>query len=276
MPRFFFGLDAEKDNRGGRGIVRTRTRTRPMTANLRHTLLSVRDLLVTGGPFIVLAIALLALAYWLLDPTPPKRVVLATGPDQGAYAEFGKRYVKALKEYGIEVELRSTQGAAENLQLLEDPDFGRRHRVRAGRCRRRRAAADEADDDRLVSLGSLFYEPVWLFYRADSAQRLLDAPTLDEPVAAAALAPQHRRSRQRRAEPGARLIEANRIDRRRTDAAAPGADAGGGGAARRRDRCPGVRLGARVADGADAAADAGHPALRLRPGRRLCAPLRRS
>ena len=95
-----------------------------MPATLRHTLLSVRDLLATVGPFVVLAIALLALAYWVLDPAPPKRVVLATGDAQGAYAEFGKRYVQALKEYGIQVELRSTQGAAENLKLLEDPASG--------------------------------------------------------------------------------------------------------------------------------------------------------
>jgi len=148
-----------------------------MTANLRHTLLSFRDLLVTGGPFIVLTIALLALAYWMLDPTPPKRVVLATGADQGAYAEFGKRYVQALREYGIAVELRSTQGAAENLKLLEDPNSGVDIAfVQGGAGEERRA--DDAEDPQLVSLGSLFYEPVWLFYRSDSAQRLLHAPTL--------------------------------------------------------------------------------------------------
>ncbi|MGH8797971.1 MAG: TAXI family TRAP transporter solute-binding subunit, partial [Caldimonas sp.] len=68
-----------------------------MPATLRHTLLSFRDLLATAGPFIALALALLALAYWMLDPAPPKKVVLATGPAQGAYAEFGARYVQALK-----------------------------------------------------------------------------------------------------------------------------------------------------------------------------------
>ena len=50
-----------------------------MPATLRHTLLSFRDLLATFGPFIVLAAALLVLAYWILDPTPPRKVVLATG-----------------------------------------------------------------------------------------------------------------------------------------------------------------------------------------------------
>ena len=53
---------------------------------LRNTLLSTRDLLVTTGPFVVLVVALLVLAYWALDPSPPKRVVLATGPANGALA----------------------------------------------------------------------------------------------------------------------------------------------------------------------------------------------
>ena len=78
---------------------------------LRYTLLSARDLVVTAGPFLLVAALLLGLAYWVLDPNPPKKVVLATGQDQGAYAEFGKRYAAALKLHGIQVELRRTQGA---------------------------------------------------------------------------------------------------------------------------------------------------------------------
>ncbi|HZT54734.1 MAG TPA: TAXI family TRAP transporter solute-binding subunit [Burkholderiaceae bacterium] len=156
-----------------------------MPTILRHTLLSFRDLLATFGPFIVLTCGLLALAYWVLDPTPPKKVVLATGTDQGAYAEFGKRYAEILKGYGITVELRATEGAAENLRLLRDPNSGVDIAfVQGGAGERARKQADSvsrADDDDeagLVSLGSLFVEPVWLFYRTDSAERLLKAPAL--------------------------------------------------------------------------------------------------
>jgi ABC-type nitrate/sulfonate/bicarbonate transport system substrate-binding protein len=148
-----------------------------MPNQLRHTLLSFRDLLVTFGPFIVLAVALLGLAYWALDPNPPTKVVLATGADQGAYAEFGKKYVQAMKAYGITVELRPTQGAAENLQLLRDPASGVDIAFVQGGADDRTAREDE-EDTNLVALGSLFFEPVWLFYRTDSAQRLLKAPTL--------------------------------------------------------------------------------------------------
>ena len=154
----------------------------PMTAKLRHTLLSFRDLLATAGPFILLAIALLALAYWLLDPTPPQRVVLATGPDQGAFAEFGKRYAQELEAATASRSSCARRRARpRTCALLRRPEVGRRHRLRAGRCRAERRKADDAEDDALVSLGSLFYEPVWLFYRKDSAQRLLKRADADEP-----------------------------------------------------------------------------------------------
>ncbi len=72
-----------------------------MSKALRSTLLSLRDLLLSAGPLAFLAVGLLALAYWWLNPTPPKSVTLATGPAQSAYEEFGKRYQKALAAEGI-------------------------------------------------------------------------------------------------------------------------------------------------------------------------------
>lgn len=145
---------------------------------LRHTLLSARDLLITAGPFLLIALVLLGLAYVALDPKPPKKVVLATGPEQGAYAEFGKRYAAWLKQRGIQVVLRHTQGAAENLALLRDPHSDVDIAFMQGGSDGIRAAGEDASDDRLASLGSLFFEPVWLFYREDAAQHLLKTDRL--------------------------------------------------------------------------------------------------
>lgn len=151
-----------------------------MTNLLRHTLLSVREFIVTAGPFVLLALLLLYVAYVVLDPMPPKRVVLATGAPQGAYAEFGKRYQALLAQQGVTVELRETQGAAENLKLLRDPQAGVDLAfVQGGADLDQATAADaEAANAGLESLGSLFYEPVWLFYREDAARRLLKRPAL--------------------------------------------------------------------------------------------------
>ena len=148
---------------------------------MKFTRLSLRELAITAGPFVLLAVALLVLAYQALQPNPPRKVVLATGVAQGAYAEFGKRYAEQLARHGITVELRATQGAAENLALLRDPASGVDLAFVQGGADladSNPAAAEAGPDAGLVSLGSLFYEPVWLFYREAAAQRLVQAPTL--------------------------------------------------------------------------------------------------
>jgi hypothetical protein len=130
---------------------------------IRYTLLSARDLLVAIGPFALLAIGLLALAYWWLDPNPPRQVRLATGPAQSAYEAFGERYRKALAVHGIDVVLVPSEGSSANLQMLRDgrADLGF---VQGGSGER-----DANEESGLVSLGSLFVEPVWLFYREEAA-----------------------------------------------------------------------------------------------------------
>ncbi len=143
-----------------------------MPHTLRYTLLSLREMLLSAGPFALLTIALLGLTYWWLDPNPPKRVVLATGPAQSAYSEFGKRYAEALGRYGIQVDLLTTEGSSDNLEKLRtgQADLGF---VQGGT-----ADIGYDEEDALVSLGSLFVEPLWLFYREDSARRLRKSETV--------------------------------------------------------------------------------------------------
>jgi TRAP transporter TAXI family solute receptor len=137
---------------------------------LRDTLVVGRELALAWGPFILIGVALLALAYWALDPAPPKRVVLATGPERSPYDEFGKRYKAELARYGIEVVLKPTHGSFENRRLLRDAkrevDLAF---VQGGSSDADRAVDEDQAGPQLVSLGSLFYEPVWVFYRSKTA-----------------------------------------------------------------------------------------------------------
>jgi ABC-type nitrate/sulfonate/bicarbonate transport system substrate-binding protein len=146
-----------------------------MPKAIRYTLVSIRELLISAGPFAIMAVALLVLAYVWLDPAPPKRVTLATGPAQSAYDEFGKRYKKALAANGIEVVLLPSQGSSENLRLLRQgkADLGF---VQGGS--NERATTEESG---LESLGSLFVEPVWLFYREDSARKVAATASANTP-----------------------------------------------------------------------------------------------
>jgi TRAP-type uncharacterized transport system substrate-binding protein len=140
---------------------------------IKQTLLSARDLLITLGPFLLIAAALLAGTYYALDPTPPKRVVLATGPAQSDDAVFGALYAEELKPFGIEVVLRETDGSSENRRLLmdenEDVDLAF---IRGGSSEAILAVDEEEGDWSLESLGSLFYEPIWIFYRGGAIANL--------------------------------------------------------------------------------------------------------
>jgi TRAP transporter TAXI family solute receptor len=139
-------------------------------AKLRQ-LLSVRDfwLVVLGS------LAILVATYWLafqfVQPMPPKRIVMTTGPEGGAYRKFAERYRDALAHDGIEVELRPSAGSVENLRRLRDESSG----VSVGFVQGGVGVPEENDD--LVSLASLYYEPLWVFYRkALAAHDTIDLP----------------------------------------------------------------------------------------------------
>jgi TRAP transporter TAXI family solute receptor len=144
-----------------------------MARVIRDTLISARELALAIGPFIALALLLLAGAYYLLKPTPPRHVVLATGSAQGAYAEFGRRYAEELKRHGIVVELRSTPGSRENLRLLRDSKRDVEIAFVQGGASETLRPQDKAEEQvPVMSLGSMFYEPVWIFYREGVAKKL--------------------------------------------------------------------------------------------------------
>ena len=114
---------------------------------------------VIFGPAALLVILAFVVAYQFIKPAPPDRVVMATGSAEGAYHAFAQRYAERLGREGIELELRTTAGSVENLALLQSGDVELAF-VQGG--------VDAGPDaSPLTSLGSLYYEPLWLFVRRD-------------------------------------------------------------------------------------------------------------
>jgi len=56
----------------------------------------------------------------IVDPAAPRKIVLATGEDGGANQNFGVKYAEVLGRNGISVELKTTAGSVENLELFAD------------------------------------------------------------------------------------------------------------------------------------------------------------
>jgi TRAP transporter TAXI family solute receptor len=118
---------------------------------------------------LIVLIPIVAVAIWwilaALRPLPPRMVVMATGPQGGAYAELGTRYRAILAREGFELRLLPTAGALENLARLRDPRSG----VSVGFVQAGSTSAGESPD--LTSLGTICYEPLWFFFRGISEIR---------------------------------------------------------------------------------------------------------
>ncbi len=121
--------------------------------------LSWHDLFFVALPLLLVV----GLAFWgaaqFIKPAPPNRLVISTGGEGGAYQRFAIQYKEVLARYGIELVGKPSAGATENLQRLRDAavdiDVGF---IQGGTAR-------IAENDSLVSLGDLYYEPLWIFYR---------------------------------------------------------------------------------------------------------------
>jgi TRAP-type uncharacterized transport system substrate-binding protein len=126
--------------------------------------MAVRELLRANWHVVTIATtasAIFCAAILLLQTMPPRTIVMATGPEGGAYQEVGKQYKVALQRSGEHIRLVTSAGSLENLALLLDPRSG----VNVALIQGGTIGKEEAPE--LESLGTLFYEPLWIFHRSE-------------------------------------------------------------------------------------------------------------
>ncbi len=116
---------------------------------------------IWGGGFLVVLVGF-ALAWFFIQPAPPNTIVMVTGSEDAAYHEFAESYARNLLRNGVTLELRQTNGSIENYQVLQDDAEVDLAIVQGGTAP---TGAIEAGD--IESLASLYFEPVWVFYRSE-------------------------------------------------------------------------------------------------------------
>jgi uncharacterized protein len=130
---------------------------------------TAKDYISYFVPGIVLTLAGFLVAYQFVDPAPPRHINIAAGRSTGAYYEIARKYSRILEKDGVILTVRETSGSVENLKLLTDKDSGVDVIFLQG------GVGTAAPSEDLVSLGSIFYEPLWVFSRGDiPIQRLTD------------------------------------------------------------------------------------------------------
>ena len=130
---------------------------------IKFTLFSFKDMVIAFGPMVLMILLVCVLAYKLVDPAPPRSIDFSAGQENSAYEGFAKRYAEELAKNQIELKLQTSEGSQENLQRISDPDS----EIEIGFVQSGSTDEAEAQSKGLVSLGSLFYEPIWVFYRSN-------------------------------------------------------------------------------------------------------------
>ncbi len=125
----------------------------------RLVAVSWRDLLLIGLPVVVVTAALAWLVVKFLQPAPPNTIRLISGPESSSYRSTAEKYKELIEARGVKVVVLPSRGSKDNLEQLANPasqvDVGF---VQGG-------LTDGIDTSRLVSLGSLFPQPMMVYYR---------------------------------------------------------------------------------------------------------------
>lgn len=127
-----------------------------MRAILNH----LHDRLPIYLPVALVVAVVVTIALQWMKPLPPDRLVFAAGPQGGVYDLIAQRYRERLAQEDIAVDIVTTRGTVENLALLR----GESRRADAALVQGGVGAGGATDG--LEALGSVFYEPVFVFVRS--------------------------------------------------------------------------------------------------------------
>ncbi len=117
-----------------------------------------KELLTTYGLAFLVAIFGFWIAYQFVQPAPPDRMVMSTGRKDGAYYLFAQKYRDVLARSGITLEIRTSAGSLENVERVDKGEVDIAF-VQGG-------TYPSKYRQHLLSLGSLYYEPLWVFYHS--------------------------------------------------------------------------------------------------------------
>jgi TRAP transporter TAXI family solute receptor len=107
----------------------------------------------------LLIILFLGLLIWFLVPTPPNKIVMTTGADNGLYYRFGQELAKELAKEKITLEVLPSAGSLENIERLNQAES----KVQVGILQG--GVGQVSESTNISALASVFDEQVWVFYR---------------------------------------------------------------------------------------------------------------
>ena len=121
------------------------------------------DVARTLGPVLIVSAIVIFSALHFVRPAPPSTLTLASGAPGTKFNLVAHQYQKILARNGITLKIIATEGSVDNLNRMLAADTSVDIAlVQSG-------LADSGDTGDLISLGSVFYVPLTIFYRSPTA-----------------------------------------------------------------------------------------------------------
>ena len=112
-----------------------------------------------GYAVAIVSIVSLVLIYFI--PAPPSKITMATAFKGSSFEYYGRQYREIFARSNVELELRATAGAPENVKLLQDQNSGVQIAFVLG------GVSDGKHSPGLLSLGTVYNTPYWIFYSSN-------------------------------------------------------------------------------------------------------------
>jgi len=134
----------------------------------RFSALFGRGMVVSMSIVLLVGLVAIAAIFLFINSAAPTTVTITSGPPGSMFQSTAEKYKKILARQGVTLKILPSEGSVDNLHKLSNPrvavDVGF---VLGGEV-------NGANIDNLFSLGSIFYQPLLIFYRGESKKLLSD------------------------------------------------------------------------------------------------------
>ncbi|HEY3863006.1 MAG TPA: TAXI family TRAP transporter solute-binding subunit [Verrucomicrobiae bacterium] len=114
---------------------------------------------------LVTIVAVLAAVFWFFHSAPPTTLSITSGPKGSSFESTAIKYQAILAKEGVTLQIIPSAGSDENLRRLQDPSSGVDIGFVQGGITN---DPESAKASRVVSLGSISYQPMMIFYRGST------------------------------------------------------------------------------------------------------------
>lgn len=125
-----------------------------------------KGLVLAVGSILIISLGVSLVAFGFFDTAAPNTLTITSGPEGSGFRRNAEQYKTILAKQGVTLKILPSEGSHDNLQKLSNPKISADVGFVLG------GENNTAASENLVSLGSVSYQPLMIFYRGQPKQLL--------------------------------------------------------------------------------------------------------